>query len=210
MVRTVFLQLLVLSSVIFVDSGGAESLACRSCHSRAAALELASSEVIGKKMPADLPVNLFLRHCQNCHGMRSDLSQLSPGHRLAAQFYHHETELLAKLGSSEACRGCHSPSGDGWGIDLAGLRAPRFHDAATHPMGAVKSARISTTGYNVRKKIDRRIRLVGGKIACLSCHSLTEATDARLVRFDAAYDLCLGCHIRGSGGGNSESLTYFR
>jgi predicted CXXCH cytochrome family protein len=46
----------------------------------------------------------------------------------------------------------------------------------------------------MRNVLDSRIRLFQGKIECVTCHDLTETADDLLVRFEAKYDLCTGCH----------------
>lgn len=136
-------------------------------------------------------------HCAGCHADGGSLSNLSPGHRVAAALYHRDRGTLRALTPSEACLLCHgeTPSA-AWiqGLDAEPIALNRH---ASHPFGVVLSPGARTEGMPVRGTTDPRIPLFSGRMECTSCH-LISAGEADLLRpFSAKYDLCLGCHMRG-------------
>ncbi|UCD64259.1 MAG: hypothetical protein JSW34_02140 [Candidatus Zixiibacteriota bacterium] len=141
--------------------------------------------------------NSFQRgQCYSCHGLSEDITRLTPGHRQAAALFHGNSALLGRLSPSEACLVCHSGSTS---IDLKDLaetrdRAPCFDEHGSHPVGVTVEPGKGESGNRIRRDLDRRIRLFGGRIECQTCHSLSADGTAALVKFSGRDDLCRGCH----------------
>jgi predicted CXXCH cytochrome family protein len=135
--------------------------------------------------------------CAACHVPGKDLSRISEGHRAAAAYYHSDHEDSDAETPSEVCLDCHSRTGGGRSTSLQVslvTTPPQFHEEATHPFGIEVPLGSNGGLIAMRDPLDPRIRLIDGKIECLTCHDLTETAKDALVRFDSKYDLCLGCH----------------
>jgi predicted CXXCH cytochrome family protein len=148
--------------------------------------------------------------CAACHVPGKDLSLISEGHRAAAAYYHSDHEEPDAGPPSDVCLGCHSPSrgsrSEFLQVSLAAT-APQFHVEATHPFGIEVPLGSNGGLIEMRDPLDPRIRLIDGKIECLTCHDLTETAKDALVRFDSKYDLCLGCHQMGYPKGSAPALA---
>jgi predicted CXXCH cytochrome family protein len=147
--------------------------------------------------------------CAACHVPGKDPSRISEGHRAAAAYYHADHENSVFETPSDVCLGCHSPSRGGQSefLEVSLTNAPpQFHAEATHPFGIEVPLGSNAGVIRIRDPLDPKIRLIDGKIECLTCHDLTETAKDALVRFDSKYDLCLGCHQMG---GSRRSVPSF-
>lgn len=141
-----------------------------------------------------------IEECAACHVRGKDPSRISEGHRAAAAYYHSDHEDSVFESASDVCLACHSSSPDRSVFTEVSFNAtpPRFHTEATHPYGVEVPLGSNAGIIRMRDPLDPRIRLIDGKIECLTCHDLTETAKDALVRFDSKYDLCLGCHDMGN------------
>ncbi len=133
--------------------------------------------------------------CATCHAPGSDLSSISDGHRSAAKIYHSDSRLLAGLSPSESCLLCHA-RGSGWMSDktLDQMEVPRFSKHATHPLGITVPLGKNNGRNGIREELDPRIKLIGGKIECQTCHSLTQQNMKLQTGFTSEKEMCSGCH----------------
>ncbi len=134
--------------------------------------------------------------CYSCHGPSESTSLLSPGHRYAAQIYHSDFRVLGRLAPSETCLMCHSenrPIENKLSADQS-VKPPLFDEHGAHPVNIRVAAGQGEPGNKIRKTIDPRIRLFGGRIECQTCHSLSSDKPHHLVGFESQNALCRACH----------------
>ena len=179
---------------------GPQGAACSTCHSfhNPTRLTAGTARFVYQYQNPSLRAQ-----CASCHRKGSRLDKVTDGHRdAAAVVYHVDAAKLAGLSSSEGCLRCHSHRGGVVNLPASAAAAPRFHEEATHTLGEPVPLGFATGGYSIRRKVDARIVLVDGRIECQTCHALADDVEDLLVRFEAKYDLCLGCHQRHPSGGN--------
>ncbi|MBI4600894.1 MAG: hypothetical protein HY721_02940 [Planctomycetes bacterium] len=100
-------------------------------------------------------------------------------------------------GSSRRCLSCHDGLLAGAG-DLALERGPGIGERRnSHPMGVPyppRPGRAAERNYVPRALLDERIHLPGGRVACVSCHSVYAGEEGLLVMSNRLSALCLACH----------------
>ena len=133
--------------------------------------------------------------CASCHGPGTDIQSISAGHIAAADVYHSDSKLLTGLSPSESCLLCHSSGSNLMNNkSLSQIEIPRFSRHATHPLG-IRIPLGKGNGRNgIRRELDPRIRLIGDRIECQSCHSLTRQDSNLPAGFSSEKELCSGCH----------------
>ncbi|MGD9547184.1 MAG: hypothetical protein AB7V45_06470 [Candidatus Krumholzibacteriia bacterium] len=133
-------------------------------------------------------------HCRSCHAPGADLQALSAGHRRAAELYHEESGALIGKTLSEGCLLCHDADRTSpWQAATAkGITTVSEH--SSHPRGVLVRPGTGTAARHIRKDLDDRAPLFGGRIECQTCHLLTAGSEDLLIPFPAKYDLCLACH----------------
>ncbi len=146
-------------------------------------------------------------HCAACHSMDGDLSQISMGHREAAQLYHSGELNLELLSPSDACLACHSSSSNALPSDLIPMDTPRFTEHASHSYGVAMLPGGEDPVLRIRNVLDPRIRLYDQQIECATCHRLTSQDEDLLVVFEQRYGLCQGCHEHGTDSSSMEMLA---
>jgi hypothetical protein len=122
---------------------------------------------------------------------------LSEGHRRAAAIFHRDYRYLNGISVSEACLLCHGTGRAARGelTSLAeGARVPTFDPHGSHPTGIDVRPGRRKAGSRILRNIDPKLELVGGRIECITCHSLTAQTPYRLVEFETRENLCRSCH----------------
>ena len=132
--------------------------------------------------------------CSACHDGSSRMDALSEGHRLAAGLYHSNYAAMSGLTPSESCLLCHSEEQS---ITIDGLDAaavPRFNRHRMHPVGPIERRADFRNGVRVRRELDPRLRLMGDRMECQTCHQLTATTKNRLIDLGSPQALCLSCH----------------
>jgi len=133
--------------------------------------------------------------CSSCHGEGENIKALSDGHRAAAGLFHSDYKLLAGISPSEACLLCHSEQLPSEEITaLASGATPTFSRHGTHPTGRQVVFGRQLANSRIRRAFDPDVRLFGGRIECQSCHSLSSASQYRLLAGTDENSLCLKCH----------------
>lgn len=135
--------------------------------------------------------------CFACHGKGENPAALTEGHIQAARLFHSDFKYLASLTVSQACLICHSenPAQTSELSTTANQAAtPRFAVHGSHPTGVRVSTGNGEPGNRIRADIDPRLRLVDGRIECVTCHSLSAQTRYHLAGFENRTELCRGCH----------------
>jgi len=161
---------------------------CAKCHSFHETARL----VAGDRMFAS-PANEGGRYqCRSCHNSSGSLTNLSEAHRDAAVgFYHAENPRPSDQSPSQSCLACHTDGSHSKAPYDDSRQAVAINLHSSHPIECEVAA---GKNRSLKDPIDPRIRLFEDEIQCQSCHSLTSGADYSLVKFDAVYDLCLGCH----------------
>jgi predicted CXXCH cytochrome family protein len=73
----------------------------------------------------------------------------------------------------------------------------RGYNAGIHPIGIdYEESRRRHGGLKAVFAIDKRIKLVEGKVSCASCHDPYSDRKGRLVMDNRGSRLCLGCHLK--------------
>ncbi len=133
--------------------------------------------------------------CVGCHNPSGALSNLSPGHVLAAKIFHSNADELKGLNASQACMICHSENRSVQIDGNTSVAAPQFNERHTHPLGEISYDYVGSQGTRIRPKIDSRLQIINNRIDCETCHSLGSTTKYRLAGFENTQDLCAGCHL---------------
>lgn len=177
-----------ISSSAFHESPSGSCVACHNFHEPSQITVAVDGAALELNMEADVG------HCQACHDSRGSLSNLSPGHKVAASLYHAEAAQLEKTTPSEACLRCHSnTSNSNW--QTTTNEKISFNAHASHPLGIkVVAGKGNSTNW-IRADIDPRLPLFEGTIECQTCHLLTADSDHLMIPFPSKYDLCKGCHM---------------
>ncbi|MFQ6008485.1 MAG: hypothetical protein ACE5K8_05970 [Candidatus Zixiibacteriota bacterium] len=130
-----------------------------------------------------------------------NLSSLSPGHVKAAKLYHSDFIYLSHLSPSEMCLICHSTDratvvNDTFFASMFSQEAyvPTVDPHGSHPIGQIVRPGSSELGDRMRMDIDSRLLLPGGRIECITCHSLSTTNDFRADGFVTQNELCRACH----------------
>ncbi len=132
--------------------------------------------------------------CSACHDGTVRMDMLSEGHRQAAGLYHTNYPAMAGLTSSESCLLCH---GEEQNLSVEGIdqaNVPRFSSHRMHPVGQIERHADFRSGVRVRRDLDPRLQLYGGRMECQTCHQLTSVTKNRLIDLGSPRALCLACH----------------
>ena len=133
--------------------------------------------------------------CSGCHAATGTLTNLSPGHLLAAKIFHSNAEEIRGLSASQACMICHSENRSVQIDGNSSIEAPRFSERHTHPVGEISHTYVGSQGTRLRSPIDSRLHVFGNRIECATCHNLASTTRHRLAGFENPQDLCAGCHV---------------
>ncbi len=167
---------------------------CTECHSFH---QLDRVSALGREFLFAYGNQRLRSQCFACHSRRENLAGLSEGHVAAARLFHSDFKYLSGLSASQACLICHSENpaltaemSGGTGTPLT----PRFDPHGSHPTGVRVVTGGGEPGNRIRPTIDRRLRLVDGRIECVTCHSLSAQTQYRLAGFTDRTELCRGCH----------------
>ncbi len=173
----------------FHRNGNRNCLDCHSYHSNRYLLAK------GKAFEFSFENQTIRTLCATCHSPGSKLESLSEGHRAAADVYHSDSRLLTGLSPSESCLLCHA-RGSGWlnNKSIDQLDVPRFSKHATHPLGITVPLGKNNGRNGIRTELDPRIKLIGGKIECQTCHSLTQKNALVQAGFSSEKEMCTGCH----------------
>ena len=164
---------------------------CLSCHSFH---EPGTVNTTRGTITLDSLADLNLDHCISCHDGTPSLENLNRAHQAAASLYHEQAASLKDMSPSQACLNCHSNTSATTWQAAAGGDVLAFSEHATHPFGVTVSPGRGSYAHRIRKEIDARIPLFGGKIQCQTCHKLTSRQEDLIVAFPSTKDLCLGCH----------------
>ncbi|MFH2052420.1 MAG: cytochrome c3 family protein [bacterium] len=133
-------------------------------------------------------------HCRSCHAPGADLQALSAGHRRAAELYHEDTGTLIGKTLSEGCLLCHDADGTSPWLAATAKGISTVSEHTSHPRGVLVRPGTGTAARHIRKDLDARAPLFGGRIECQTCHLLTAGSEDLLIPFASRYDLCLACH----------------
>ncbi len=75
-------------------------------------------------------------HCRACHQPGTRRTDVSPGHRQAADLvYHDPSRDLSRISPSDACLICHGASSANFQLPAMSPPPPRFNTHASHPFG---------------------------------------------------------------------------
>jgi predicted CXXCH cytochrome family protein len=170
-------------------------ITCNTCHD----IHSDSTIVFGQKSYfLRRPTADFKFFCISCH----EENTLAPGHA--------ELLTVAHLGSkyrvsnpfepidslSQLCIGCHDGS---MGQDVAvniGTGQWSHMSGDSHPIGVdYKAASARNSGLASAALLDRRIRFIGGRIGCGTCHDAYSPLPAKLVMDNHDSKLCMQCHF---------------
>lgn len=132
--------------------------------------------------------------CGSCHNSENELTNLSEGHRRAAQLYHSDNQLLTGLSASSACMVCHSSHSPNSDKSSLTQSPPPAFDDHSHPIGILVIPGSGRDGNRIRMTISSRIPRFGSRIECESCHSLNSTGQHLLVGSMNSTELCQACH----------------
>ncbi len=177
-------------------------ITCSTCH------DIHSSHVTEFGTPS-----LFLRRrargrlfCIICHS-RESASGGPEGHSDIMQQAHFKYRFFVTDGSrpidpvSSECLTCHDGSVAKLSVIGVGIwtHSGDFigYDSGLHPIGVdYEEARRRSGGLRPSSTLDSRIRLVQGKVSCVSCHNPYSEKEQLLVMENRGSRLCLECHIK--------------
>jgi predicted CXXCH cytochrome family protein len=138
--------------------------------------------------------------CRACHEHNGH----APGHKeLAGTAHLGSASKKAGYGGeldplSASCIACH----DGAAASSVEVETRRFYSehssGGSHPIGIDygKQGRPPRgRGLAPASRLDRRIKLFGGRVGCGTCHDFYSATAGRLVMSNDGSRLCRECHI---------------
>jgi predicted CXXCH cytochrome family protein len=174
----------------FHDGDGRECTACHKFHSP---LTISAGD---DRFSVQVERKTVEYVCSSCHSASSHLSELSEGHRQAAEVFHSEGWMQTSLSPSSICLSCHAEGGSrNKTVSTAHVTAPyQFDEHGSHPVGVTVVAGSGEPGNRIRSDVDPRLKLFDGRIECQTCHELTGGAPQRLVAFASRTELCLGCH----------------
>ena len=116
--------------------------------------------------------------------------------------YHITDNTRAVDSVSAECLSCHDGSVARLSVIGVGSwsHAEGFtnSDTGTHPIGVdYEDVYMNSPGeFRPPSMLDSRIKLVDGKVGCVSCHNLYSDTPMKLVMSNRQSRLCLECHIK--------------
>lgn len=155
-----------------LEAGG--RFTCRTCHDARRA---------GGALPA----------CGQCHASGFFAAMADGGTSLRARA--HPAAAVSPSADATACLDCHADhAGDGRAgagrLVYASARAgPR-----NHPVGLRYERAVAYGGYVDVAVLPREVRLVDGRLSCVSCHRDYSARHGATVLPTAGSELCFACH----------------
>ncbi len=98
---------------------------------------------------------------------------------------------------SRACLGCHDGTTASNVIPTVS-RTSQLYQYGQHPtlVSYADAYRRDPTGFIPPSELDPALRLEGGKVGCVTCHSVDSREKDMLIQPTRGGDLCLTCHIR--------------
>lgn len=191
-----FILILIQPSFAFTDHSVAEVVnQCRRCHPRAFPSHVMSSRPVNMPDGAQSgPGGKML--CITCHDCTSGICSLRTTTTELCSSCHDCTQGMscvlgmAHLGNKikrgfrqNDCLSCHDGStarNVAQGMKSAGHKVDVFY--------------VQKRGY--KKRLDRRVVLVDGKVTCISCHNPYKSERRRLVMSNERSELCMSCHMK--------------
>ncbi len=174
----------------FHDGTGRE---CRACHKFHSPSAISAGD---NRFSVQVERKTVEYVCSSCHDTESRPSELSEGHRQAAEIFHSEGWMQSSLSPSGICLSCHAEGGSrSETFSTAYMTGSyQFDEHSSHPVGVTVVAGSGEPGNRIRADVDPRLKLFDGRIECQTCHDLTGRAPQLLADFADRTELCLGCH----------------
>lgn len=190
-------------------------LTCITCHDNSSAAAHRSARSGGSALlRRDMEGESFCTACHDASGIdRRDMHGANLGRAHLAQADvaalwgqperpDSETDLPPSA-ASERCLGCHDGSvsssvshdfgrGRRRGIGSSSLTTGGHPIGMSYPVARRDPG--GGSGYTPAEQLDRRLRLINGRVECLTCHSPFSPNKGLLVMPNTRSDLCLSCH----------------
>lgn len=196
---------------------------CGECHSRAMKLShptgFRPARSLSEQYPLDWKGDIT---CSTCHEIHRGDKGLLRGAKTGREFClachtesffstmmdkGHSIQQLGHLSASSGqvelaldpysrqCMGCHMENQGGSSLKLDNSGVVRHGGgSANHPIGMRYSDAVAKGLYHKPNRLNPRILLPEGKVACVSCHVGYSKNHGALVRSNVRSALCLECH----------------
>ncbi|MDH4163676.1 MAG: cytochrome c3 family protein [Nitrospirota bacterium] len=141
--------------------------------------------------------------CEACHSRGAGAPDAPSGHAQVLTTAHMEYDAMqtGRIDAvSSACLSCHdgsigAPATVRIGSFRHGIRTGDTAQELSHPVGvSYRRAMLRRGGLRPPETLDRRIRLVNGKVSCASCHNMFSREARLLTVANNRSGLCLECH----------------
>jgi len=138
--------------------------------------------------------------CQSCHSFEPVMNHR--GNLPFAHTFDHRSRIVDSRGvdrRSLDCLGCHDgihPMIGGEGVRRASLGWSLGGVGTSHPIGVELVQRSDRSGRKLswQPAGDPRVRLLGGRVGCPSCHNPFSPAPNKLVMDNRGSHLCFACH----------------